>query len=270
MTEQAKTTEAPTAETTEATAATPETDQSGQSAQATGDQVPGSEPLGEPGGATKEDPELSRRQKQRERRREQQAMLAREREQLKTELARLKALAEPKAEDFEDDYEFGVARAVYRQQQATAEAQSKPLTERAEALDNHAKKLQAQEIEEKFADFRAKAADFDDRLKAVAAHPHAQLVSPQVVQIVNADPELLYYIGNNTDKVTALASADGDEALLMLGEMRAAIRAQGDAVAKQPAPPPPIDPVGGGAQQTDPSKMTSAQYEQWMRDGGLI
>ena len=207
--------------------------------------------------------ELTRRLRQAERDRERLLKLAEERGQPAPQPAQ----PAPTAKTLKDFNFNDAAYAEHLRQEARTEA--------AEAARQEALRLRETEV----ASLRREK--FEERVSTFAtAHPDYSAVvegdwacSKQMAEAIedsDEGPALAYYLAQNPDvarQMSRLSAVQAGRELARLEDRLVSERkkAAEKPVTQAPAPPPKIDGSDPGNVESDPSKMTDAQFSKWFR-----
>jgi len=179
----------------------------------------------------------------------------------------------PKAEDFDTEADYLIARGKHEakkefEAQQQAQAQQQVIAEQQKLIAEKERQFNEHE-----ADLRKQKADYDTAAKdAEQAYVMMQHSSPKTFEIVRdyifmaADnvPALMYYVGQNPDKLDALKGKSPPEIFKSLARMEFEI-SQAPKVEKSPLPQP-ISPISGGSKLSKSlEEMSGKELVDWVR-----
>jgi len=182
--------------------------------------------------------------------------------------------APPNENDYPDPFEFGAAKALWRDRHEQAEGEAKKAGEVATAAQREAQEISQREqaaIDASWAAQRleaeAKYADFAQ----VALSSDVTLSDAMVGLIKTSDvgADVAYHLGQNRDLAASIAKLSAVEAARAIGRIEASLTHPKPRT--QSTAPPPISPVKGAAGASrDPAKMSPDEYRTWRAAGGKI
>ena len=182
--------------------------------------------------------------------------------------------AAPKEDDYPDPFEFGAAKALWRDRHEQAEGEANKAGEVATAAKREAEDITAREraaIEQSWVAQREEASTRYADYAQVALHEDVPLSSAMVDLIMTSDVggDVLYRLGMDRELAAQIAKLSPVEAARAIGRIEASL--------SQPKPrtqtnaPEPINPVRGlaGASR-DPAKMSFSEFKTYREAGGKL
>ena len=158
----------------------------------------------------------------------------------------------------------GYDEGVYQQKMAewTQSQISQQLDERLTQREQTAQQAnQKQAFAAKAQKFAAENPDYHE----VAENPYLPISESMAEVLTTSDkgPEVLYYLGKNTEEAQRISQLSPTHAALELGRLEATLSLPKAKTVSEA--PPPIEPINGGGETpaTDPEKMTPAQFREW-------
>lgn len=182
--------------------------------------------------------------------------------------------AAPKEDDYPDPFEFGAAKALWRDrhEQATGEAnkagevataakrEAEEITARERAVIEQSWTAQREEALTRYADYAQVALSADVPLSDAVA---------DLVMTSDVGGDVLYHLGMNRELAAQIAKLSQVEAARAIGRIEASL--------SQPKPrtqttaPDPINPVRGSAGASrDPAKMNFKEFKAYRESGGKL
>jgi len=253
MSEQDSVIDAPlTVEPAETVAAEPQADAADDTQQTTettdsaADEGAESEPVELPKGIKKRIDTLTRQRYERDARiAELEAQLAAAKPQPK----------EPQPQDFADLETYLEAKAEHIANQRLSQTQQA-------ATQEAIVQEKAQNFNQRAAEFRQSAPDFD---QAIAAVP-AVLMKPDMVEVIldiDEGPQVAYHLATNLHECARIASLSGRQQALEIGKLAARLAAKPEPK-RISAAPEPVKPIKStGSTQKRPEDMTMDEYAKW-------
>lgn len=253
MSEQDSVIDAPlTVEPAETVAAEPQADAADDTQQATettdsaADEGAENEPAELPKGIKKRIDTLTRQRYERD------ARIA----ELESQLAAAKPQPkEPQPQDFADLETYLEAKAEHIANQRLSQTQQA-------ATQEAIVQEKAQNFNQRAAEFRQSAPDFD---QAIAAVP-AVLMKPDMVEVIldiDEGPQVAYHLATNLHECARIASLSGRQQALEIGKLAARLAAKPEPK-RISAAPEPVKPIKAtGSTQKRPEDMTMDEYAKW-------
>lgn len=222
-----------------------------------------------------DDEAKSRRQRQRETRRQAIDALARQKSELEAKLARVTAPEPIDFDEIDDEFEAAAVKAAQRVAKQNAEAEKAQLAEQAKALEEQSRQQIVDTFRDNAEDFKKSAADFDVKYNAALVHPNAGAVSPDVSTMIHADdtgPAVMYELGNDPAHLTKMATMSPVQQAAYVAKMQAKAEIKAaDRTREVSKAPPPAKTVAssGSTRGFDVSRLSNDQkgqqsYEKWL------
>lgn len=208
--------------------------------------------------------ELTRRLRQAERDRERLLKLAEERGQPQPQPAQQPTQTRKTLKDF--NYDDG-AYAEHLRQEVRTEAAEAARQESLRQRESEVKALRREKFEERAAAFAIAHPDYS----AVVEGDWACSTSmAEAIEDSDEGPALAFYLAQNPEVARSMSRLSAVQAARELTRLEDRLvserkKAAAKPVTQAPAPPPKIEGSNPGNVETDPSKMTEAQFSKWFR-----
>lgn len=162
---------------------------------------------------------------------------------------------EPQPQDFADLETYLEAKAEHIANQRLSQTQQA-------ATQEAIVQEKAQNFNQRAAEFRQSAPDFD---QAIAAVP-AVLMKPDMVEVIldiDEGPQVAYHLATNLHECARIASLSGRQQALEIGKLAARLAAKPEPK-RISAAPEPVKPIKAtGSTQKRPEDMTMDEYAKW-------
>lgn len=162
---------------------------------------------------------------------------------------------EPQPQDFADLETYLEAKAEHIANQRLSQNQQA-------ATQEAIVQEKAQNFNQRAAEFRQSAPDFD---QAIAAVP-AVLMKPDMVEVIldiDEGPQVAYHLATNLHECARIASLSGRQQALEIGKLAARLAAKPEPK-RISAAPEPVKPIKAtGSTQKRPEDMTMDEYAKW-------
>lgn len=165
----------------------------------------------------------------------------------------------PKEEDFNGDFlKFERALTVYELRKAQAEDRIREHTQSTKTAAETRRREMAEAHQDRVAEFREKAKDFDATLKA-ASNLKASPAVEELVLESDKSAHLVYYLAKHPERLETLNEMSEREAAREIGRIEA--RLSLPAPKTQTTAPKPVIPPKGGATPSSPDR----DLEAWLK-----
>jgi hypothetical protein len=218
-----------------------------------------------------EEPEKSKSQERKERRKAQISSIMQQKDEATARLASITKAGEieaaPNEDDFENAIEYVAASAIWG---ATQKANDRMKSDAEESVETLDKQVNV-EVEDAWNASMIEAAVKYSDFEAVALNGAVPL-SPAMIKIIKEmdnGADVAYHLGSNLDVAQNISLKSPVEAALAIGRIEATLARPTTANNKNSQAPEPINPVSPkGTARVDPSNMSMGEFRKWRESGG--